>query len=352
MTPRRHDNDNGAGPGEADLQAYVDGQAGGRRRSAIEAYLATKPGEAARLAAYRDQNIGLHALFDPLIKDDAVEMPPAMAALVSNLQSQLDRDARAPRPPRNRYRCLAAGIAVLLTAGAAGWLAFDHAPWRQDPLVALTRQASETPLQLASSAPPATTTATQNSRPKVATWLAAQPGGAPARLPNLEALGFERVTERVITTAGGRPAAQLLYQDDSGQRVTLYMRAGGTAGGTAGQITFTFARDGESSQFLWEDSRMAYSLVGRMAQDKLLRIAEAVNDSLGGRSPEQAPPQRAAPPATLEPAIQRSDDKAAAPPVESAAPAPKIDETVDPGIESGQPLPLSLPERIEVPKET
>src|SRR3546814_2713310 len=64
---RLHDanpgNDNAVA--EDDLQAYVDGQLDGRRRAAIESYLAAHPGEAARLAAYRAQNIGLHALFDP-----------------------------------------------------------------------------------------------------------------------------------------------------------------------------------------------------------------------------------------------------------------------------------------------
>src|SRR3546814_20552915 len=76
--------------------------------------------------------------------------------------------------------------------------------------------------------------------------------------------------------AGSAPAAQLHYRDDNGQHVTLTMRAGGQAG----QTSFTFARDGADSRFVWQDAHMAYSLVGTIAQEKLLEIAEAVSLSL------------------------------------------------------------------------
>lgn len=336
MTPFWHDNDNGMS--EADLQAYVDGQLGGRRRAEVEAYLAADPAEAARLAAYRDQNIALHALFDPGRGNEG-ELPPDMAVLGQQLQHRIDRSEARPPKARRSARRLAACVAVAVSAGTAGWLAMEQSVWRDDPLVALTRQASDASVQLASNK--AGAPAVQGEDLKVATWLAALPGNTPQQLPDLEALGFGLTAQRVIRTASGQPAAQLLYQDESGQRVTLYMRAGGTAD----QITFTFTKVGEDAQFFWQDQHMGYSLVGKMPQDKLLRIAEAINQSLRQDaqppSGDTAPKQPLAPPA--EEATQVNDE---------ALTTPKAEQGGEPAGEKTEPLPQPMLQEIDLPKET
>ncbi len=336
---------------EAELQAYVDGQLDGRRRAAIEAYLAERPLEAARLAAYRKQNIALHALFDspPAKHRDDDAMPPQLETLAARLDAQL---RAGPSPETRRpmiLRCLAASIAILLSAGTAGWLALDHFTGRDDALVSLTRQAAEAPLQPAGAAQFVATQAgatqagatqagaTQAGEQQVAAWLASQPGDVPTTMPDLAALGFRLSGERLMTTADGRPAAQLLYSDETGQRVTLTMRSGGKAG----QTSFTFARDGAAARFFWQDAHMAYSLTGTMAQEKLLQIAEAVSASL--RDAANEPPQ----PDSTEAAPQAVEAPAAAPaPAAPAAaePAPDLDNI--PLI----PVPASGAENL--PKET
>jgi anti-sigma factor RsiW len=353
MTPTWHDNDNGIP--EEELQAHVDGELDGRRRAAIEAYLATNGAEAARVAAYRAQNIGLHALFDPARHSDDSAVPPRITELARQLDAQLHGDMAPSRRGKilrgkllHDRRAIAASLALLLTAGTSGWLALQQSGWNDAPLVTLTRQAtsdqpgSATPLQLASTTSQGGAEAQAGSAPEgarqVVTWLAAQPGKAPTRLPDLEALDFELVAERVITTSGGQPAAQLLYQDGKGQRVTLYMRAGGKAG----KASFTFTREGEAAQFFWQDSHMAYSLVGKMAQDQLLRIAETVNKSLQDAAEEPAAPEPATP-APLEPAAQPEAGKPAA----ALPTVPLNDGTLAPETS----LPLPEPGE-EAPKET
>jgi anti-sigma factor RsiW len=183
-------------------------------------------------------------------------------------------------------RRLAASIVVMVSAGTAGWLALDHLTAPHDALVNLTRQAAEAPLRPAAATQASTTAAGEH---KVVAWLAAQPGDAPTTVPDLEALGFRLSGERLVTTSDGRPAAQLLYSDETGQRVTLTMRSGGKAG----QTSFTFARDGDAARFFWQDAHLAYSLTAAMSQEKLLEIAEAVSASLRDEA-ESLPPQESA----------------------------------------------------------
>lgn len=172
---RLFDNDNTVR--ESDLQAYVDGQLDACRRPAIEAFLAARPGEAARLAAYRSQNIGLHALFDALDESDgpqagrAATPPPTLTALAERLSARINAGRgpaaatpRAPAPARAWARALprlAASVALVVAAGIAGWVALQHGDWQSDSHVALTREAVpapelQTPLQAQpAAAPPA-----------------------------------------------------------------------------------------------------------------------------------------------------------------------------------------------------
>ena len=334
----RPGNDNAVA--EGDLQAYVDGQLDAHRRAAIESYLAARPGEAARLAAYRAQNIGLHALFDPRPggRDSNDRLPPRIAALAGTLDARL-ADAKPGAAPSHRLRNIAASVALLLTAGTAGWIALDQVAPRGDSLVAFTRQAAETPLQPAATAG---SEAGASSERQVVAWLAAQPGDVPATVPDLESLGFRLTGEDLLPGAGGPPAAQLHYQDDNGQRVTLTMRAGGKAG----QASFTFTRDGDASRFVWQDAHMAYSLVGSMAQEKLLKIAEAVSRSLQEdvpAKPSQATAQAPAPDAGGSGGTAATPAAPLDPAAPAAKPAPLIDKIPI--------IPVPLPESGE-PKET
>jgi anti-sigma factor RsiW len=338
MTPNRPDssrpgNDN-AVPEEA-LQAYVDGQLDSRHRAAIEAYLAGRPDEAARLAAYRKQNIGLHALFDSAsARGGDGEPAPQLTALAAQLDAQLHTTTTRKRRRPVILRRLAASVVVMLSAGTAGWLALDQVTGGSDALVNLTRQAAEAPLQTAGTTPAAVAPAGER---QVVAWLAAQPGDVPTTVPDLEALGFRLSGERLVTTADGRPAAQLLYSDEAGQRVTLTMRSGGKAG----QTSFTFARDGEAARFFWQDAHMAYSLTGAMAQEKLLQIAEAVSASL--RDEAEALPEQE----SVEAEPKTTQTPAADPAPASPAPGEPV-----PSLENIPLIPVPAAAADNLPKET
>lgn len=320
----RAGNDNAVA--EDDLQAYVDGHLDGRRRAVIESYLASHPQDAQRLAAYRAQNIGLHALFDrppgsPLRED---KLPPRIAALAGALQAQLNEPPQAAAVSR-RLRNLAASLALLAAAGTAGWLTLSEPPASPGLQTAAAPQASLPPSVAAEKA-----SATGNPR-EVTAWLAAQSGNVPTTVPRLESLGFELTGEDVVESEFG-PAARLHYQDGHGQRVTLTMRAVRKTGDSGA----AFFGGSETSRLVWQDAQMAYSLAGALAQEKLQQIADAITRSLRADQPIAA---QAAGPATGATAGKA--------PVEPAAPV----EKPAPAIEKIPLIPVPLPD-ADSPKET
>ncbi|WP_422367959.1 anti-sigma factor family protein [Pelagibius sp.] len=334
---------------EAELQAYVDGQlaAGGRVR--IESYLAAHPAQADRLDSYRKQNIGLHSLFDARDgEDDLADLPPEMARLAGQLDHKFSRRRFAGgRLPR-----LAAGFALLFAAGLGGWLTHDQLSRHNDPLAAFNRQAAAAHAQVANHQAAGLSEAGADGG-RVITWLADSPNGAGLQLPDLKDIGFELVADRVLPFSDSDAAAQLIYEDDNGQRITLYLRGGQNAA----KSTFAFRREGEVSQFFWQDGRFAFSLIGMMAQGRLLEIAEAINAGFQGGTTaavgtEASPAVQRDPPTptTLPDAL--GDDKSNEILSPEAGVPPADSEATNPKLLPLRPLPAPLEDTVNSPEET
>src|SRR5258708_11084116 len=58
---------------EAELQAYADGRLIASRRAEVDAWLASRPEEAERIAAYRRVSEELQAFYDPVLAEPAPE---------------------------------------------------------------------------------------------------------------------------------------------------------------------------------------------------------------------------------------------------------------------------------------
>lgn len=74
-----------------------------------------------------------------------------------------------------------------------------------------------------------------------------------------------------MTFAG--PAAQFMYQDARGQRLTLYVRS--DAGGNA-ETAFRYAHENNLGVFYWLDGNFGYALSGELDKPELLRVAQVV----------------------------------------------------------------------------
>jgi anti-sigma factor RsiW len=103
----------------------------------------------------------------------------------------------------------------------------------------------------------------------------------PVKLFDLRSQGFELVGGRLLPDATG-PSAQLMYQDNAGQRVTVYLRKPDDDTSAA----FRYERRGEFGLFYWVDAGCGFALVGPQPRERLLALAEAIyNQGQAASSP-------------------------------------------------------------------
>lgn len=249
-----------------DLHAYVDGWLDPEARARIEASLAQHPEDAAAVQAYRRQNRDLRETFAPVL--DA-PLPPALRAAVAAGTATRPRAA----PSLRSGWALAASVLLLLVGGAGGWLlhGWQAVPGRADGNFAEQALGAHR-VFVSEVRHPVEVGAEQEAH--LVGWLSKRLG-TELRAPILSGAGFELVGGRLLAE-GAQPAAQLMYEDDGGRRLTLYLRA--IEG--AEQTAFRFVEAHGVAAFYWIDEDYAYALVAPLERDRLLAIAHRVYEDL------------------------------------------------------------------------
>ena len=249
--------------GDDELHALVDGRLAPERRTAVEAWLAGNPEQARRVAAWRRQNAAVDSLFGATA---AEPVPPRLRP----------RAILADRR-RRRLPAIAASLLMLALGAAGGWLARD----RLDPHDAATA-AGLTDSAFAAHRVyavevrhPVEVAAAEEAH--LVTWLSKRLGHA-LHAPDLSTAGFTLVGGRLLPSAAGGPAAQLMYEDAGGRRLTLYV-----APDPDGRVTaFRYESDGNLGAFYWLDGALGWALIGELDRPALLDLAHRVYGQLQG----------------------------------------------------------------------
>lgn len=247
---------------ETELHAWIDGQLAPDRAGAVEAAVASDPGLAARLQAYADQNRELRALFG------AVADEP--------LPERLRAAGIASRQSRKRWMIpVAASIAWLAVGLAGGWLANDRLGGQA--LVEASRHVAEEAMSAhrvyaVEVVHPVEVFAGQEAH--LVKWLSKRLGHD-IRTPDLAALGFNLVGGRLLPAEGGEPAAQFMYEDRAGRRVTVYVSLYNSGQETA----FRYQEVQGAGTFVWLEPEMGYAIAGDIPRDPLLAISKIVYET-------------------------------------------------------------------------
>lgn len=263
---------------EADLHAYVDGQLTPERAAQVQALLASRPDEQARVQAWAAQNALMQRLLGPVADEP--------------LPLRLTLQPTARTVP---WRGLAASVAVamvsaLVSAGAAWSLrgAVDAQAARQAMLNSPVVTAGNGDLTgFARRAAVAHVVYTPDVRRPVevradqeqalVTWLTKRMGTT-VRPPALGPLGYELVGGRLLPGEHG-PVAQFMYATASGLRLTLYVTREVPGPDTT---AFQFGRDGPVNVFYWVENHLGYAISAGADRAELMRVSQAVYRQLKG----------------------------------------------------------------------
>lgn len=248
---------------ESELHAWVDGQLADARRAAVEAAVAADDGLAERARAYRAQNDEIRALFG-----DAAHEP---------VPNHLRPRRIAARRNRRRWLVpLAASVVWLAIGLAGGWLAHDRLG--EGAVVEASRHVASRALSAhrvyaVEVRHPVEVFADEEAH--LVKWLSKRLGHQ-IRTPDLTPQGFRLVGGRLLPAEGGAPAAQFMYENAAGRRVTVYASLYRSGQETA----FRYQTVQDIGAFIWLEPDMAYAVAGDIPREPLLAVSRIVYDTL------------------------------------------------------------------------
>lgn len=253
---------------EDDLQAYVDGRLEPGRLAVVEAFLEAHPEDAARVDAYRRQSAALRAA---IVEHEADEIPERLRATLHGGNRALLR----------RWAPRAAAAAILLSLGfAAGWTLHETSgpDYAADAGVDAAIGGWAAAAHRVYSVEVRHPVEVRAEEAHLVRWLSKRVG-VPLKAPDLNAQGFRLMGGRLLP-AGAGAAAQMMYEDAAGRRVTVYI----TINPAGGQTAFRFLDEQGLSAFYWLDDRLGYALVGDLGREDLLGLAREVHQQMTLRS--------------------------------------------------------------------
>ena len=244
--------------GEDDLHAYVDGRLAPERRRLVDAYLAEQPEQLARLRAYASDREAMCSAFQGRYSQP-IPTRLRVAAVM----------ARRRRGSRGRVGASIAASLLVVVGIGIGWILNDYFDQRaghvavsvpNDAISAYRTYVGEVLHAVEVDA---------SQEKHLVQWLSRRLG-RPLVAPDLTPIGFRLMGGRLLP-AGSGPAAQMMYENGQGQRLTLYLRPG-----EVGETSFRFVEKDGISAFYWIDDGFAYAVSAKSDRENLLKAAEAV----------------------------------------------------------------------------
>jgi len=259
--------------GDDDLNGYVDKRLNPERMAAVEAYIATHPDAAVCVRQYQEQRQALRSALQ--VKYDE---PVPVRLRIASIQSERRRRWR-----QTLGRVAASGLWLLIGA-AGGWIANTELAARS-PEPATSARLSDGIAHEALVAHrvfaaevrhPVEVDVSQEKH--LIEWLSKRLG-RPLHVPDLSAEGYQLMGGRLLPASAG-PAAQFMYDDGTGRRLTVYLTVEG-----GGETSFRYVRDGDLGGFYWRDEGFSYAVLAQAERRELLATAEAIYRQTAGPEP-------------------------------------------------------------------
>lgn len=248
------------------LHAYADGEIAGQESRALDERLAADPEARAKIEAWRRQKAWLKEAFDPVLDE--------------TVPAQIKAALRQRRSFSLSPWAIAAALALLIIGGVAGWfssLQVNSPGAKQFADLAIEAHEIYThenrhAVEVAAS-----------DGEHLTTWLSKRIGQKLV-VPDLTARGYTFMGGRLLA-AGTQPAAQLMYEDQTKRRITIFL----TANQSGKETAFLITQKDNVTACYWLDGPLGFVIAGEASRDDIVSLAHMAYQSFGRRlAPQQA----------------------------------------------------------------
>jgi anti-sigma factor RsiW len=240
---------------EDELHAYVDNELPAERRGDVEAWLAARPEDAARVQSWSAMAEMLHARYDSVLDEP--------------VPKRLELEQLANPPRRWFVGAAAAALGAFVVGGGIGWVAHG-ASATPSAFQGLTGDALDAHrLYVVEVRHPVEVPGAE--RTHLQQWLTRRCGWK-VNAPDLDSAGLKLVGGRLLPGAAG-PASFLMYEGASGERFTVY-----AAKTTVESTQMRYALQGRDSVLFWAERGVGFVVIGAGDRDRLTQIAKLVYD--------------------------------------------------------------------------
>ncbi len=236
--------------------AYADGQLPAEAHARVESFVAANEVARATIDAYRLQNHLLHGAYDKVLAE------------------RIPRRLLRPAASLGWLRLAAAACMLLAIGGVIGWYARDIATPSSEVRTFAQRALAAHAVYLPEVRHPVEVPATEEAH--LVAWLSKRLGTR-VRAPVLAEFSYRLVGGRLLPGEGGRPAAQFMYEDPQGQRLTLYVSG---VEGDATDTAFRYTKERNLDVFYWVDRKWGYALSGAVGRERMLELSNAIYKQL------------------------------------------------------------------------
>lgn len=235
--------------------AYADGLLPEERRASVAAVLAGNPERAAEVAAWQRQNETLRGLYPDIARE---EVPAALSP------HRIDREINTGRT-RNLRMAVAATLLVA-AGGLAGWFGRGLAPTLPQADFSLVSEAMAAHSLYTREVVHAVEVKADQEQ-HLASWLSKRLE-RPLVIPDLRHEGLVFVGGRLLPANGG-PAAQYMYEDEGGNRITFFI----VPAPDKEETSLRYASADGLVSYLWTDNALDCAIVSDLPRARVQQIA-------------------------------------------------------------------------------
>lgn len=241
---------------ERDIHLALDGELPAEERAAFDIWLAANPEMKAKSGRYAADDAALRSAFAGVLEEP---LPARFSDMVAGKQD----GSRTKRSPWWQ----AAAAAALLAVGSAGGYAVGAAGLgAEDPAGDRLAEEAVAAHAVYASEKRHAVEVPASEKEHMQAWLSARIG-LKLVAPDLSADGFQLVGGRLLP-AGESRAAMLLYEDQEGNRISLFV-----TGDSGSNAKGTYAAHNGPMAVYWLDKGYGCAVVGSLPREKLAAVA-------------------------------------------------------------------------------